>query len=60
MILYTIYFHICRIATIYISLVLLFDLFISVIKKETLKDFNYTIHFPDIKNFRKKNGEEQA
>lgn len=48
-----------RIATIYISLVLLFDLFISVIKKETLKDFNYTIHFPDIKNFRKKNGEER-
>ena len=48
-----------RIATIYISLVLLFDLFISVIKKESLKDFNYTIHFPDIKNFRKKNGEER-
>lgn len=48
-----------RIATIYISLVLLFDLFISVIKKETLKDFNYTIHFPDIKNFRNKNGEEK-
>lgn len=48
-----------RIATIYISLVLLFDLFISVIKKETLKDFNYTIYFPDIKNFRKKNGEER-
>ena len=46
-----------RIATIYIAVVLLFDLFISVIKKETLKDFNYTIHFPDIKNLKNKNGE---
>ncbi len=48
-----------RIATIYISLVLFFGLFISVIKKETLTDFNYTIHLPDIKKLKNKNDEER-
>ena len=48
-----------RIATIYIAVVLLFDLLVTVIKKETLKDFNYTIHLPDIKKLRNKNTEEK-
>lgn len=46
-----------RIATIYIALVLAFDILITVIKKETLKDFNYTIYLPDIKNLKKGSGE---
>ena len=48
-----------RIVTIYIAIVLFFDLLISVIKRETLDDFNYTIHLPDIKKFKNKNGEDK-
>lgn len=48
-----------RIATIYIACVLFFDLFISVIKRETLKDFNYTIYLPDIKKLKNKDNEEK-
>ena len=48
-----------RIATIYIACVLFFDLLISVIKRETLKDFNYKIHLPDIKKLKNKNNEEK-
>ena len=48
-----------RIATIYIAVVLLLDLLVTVIKKETLKDFNYTIHLPNIKKLRNKNTEEK-
>ncbi len=48
-----------RIATIYIACVLFFDLFISAIKRETLKDFNYTIYLPDIKKLKNKENEEK-
>lgn len=48
-----------RIATIYIAVVLLLDLLVTVIKKETLKDFNYTIYLPDVKKLRNKNTEEK-
>ena len=48
-----------RIATIYIAIVIFFDLLISVIKRETLKDFNYKIHLPDIKKLKNKNNEEK-
>ena len=48
-----------RIATIYIACVLFFELFISVIKRETLKDFNYTIYLPDIKKLKNKDNEEK-
>ena len=48
-----------RIATIYIACVLFFDLFISAIKRETLKDFNYTIYLPDIKKLKNKDNEEK-
>ncbi|MBQ6935736.1 MAG: hypothetical protein IJN49_04220, partial [Clostridia bacterium] len=42
-----------RICSIYLALVLLIDLFISVIKKETLKSFNYEFYLPKL-NLRKK------
>ncbi len=48
-----------RIATVYIACVLFFDLFISVIKRETLKDFNYTVYLPDVKKLKNKNNEEK-
>ena len=48
-----------RIATIYVAIVLLFDIFITVIKKETLKDFNYNLYIPDLKNLKNKKGENR-
>lgn len=48
-----------RIATIYIALVLFFDIFITVIKKETLKDFNYNLYIPNLKDIKNKKGEDR-
>ena len=48
-----------RITTIYVAIVLFFSLFISVIKKEILTEFNYTIHLPDIRKLRNKNSAER-
>ena len=47
-----------RICSIYLALVLVFDIFITVIKKETLKDFNYDFYVPKLK--RNKNGEAES
>ena len=50
-----------RIATIYIAVVLFFDIFITVIKKETLKDFNYNLYIPNLKNIKNaKDGEKKS
>lgn len=48
-----------RIATIYIAVVLALNLLLTVIKKETLKDFNYTIYFPDIRKLKNQTNEER-
>ncbi len=48
-----------RIATIYIALVLAFDIFITVIKKDTLSSFNYNIYLPNIKDIKNRKGEEK-
>lgn len=42
-----------RICSIYLAIVLFIDLFVSVIKKETLKSFNYEFYLPRL-NFWKK------
>ena len=47
-----------RICSIYVALVLLVDLFMTVIKKETLKDFNYDFYLPKLK-LKGKDGESK-